>query len=215
MLGKQLKLLRESRQKSQQEVCSALNIEQSTLANYENGKRIPKIEILIKIAEYYQCSVDFLLGIEKSGGKDFSDFQVDNSEFAFDFKTRVRDLLAEQKLSEDDFMKMTGFSKDEKDSYLYGNKLPTIEDLIKIAGVLSVSTDYLLDTSKRKRITAEEEMLLQSFNRCDDECKKYLLAKAGVLCVEGISAVAAGEYGRYADEEKKSRPSSGTGGIGA
>ena len=215
MLGKQLKLLRESRQKSQQEVCSALNIEQSTLANYENGKRIPKIEILIKIAEYYQCSVDFLLGIEKSGGKDFSDFQVDNSEFAFDLKMRVRDLLAEQKLSEDDFMKMTGFSKEEKDSYLYGNKLPTIEDLIKIAGVLSVSTDYLLDTSTRKRITAEEEMLHQTFNRCDDECKKYLLAKAGVLCVEGISAVAAGEYGRYADEEKKSRPSSGTGGIGA
>lgn len=210
MLGKQLKLLRESRQKSQQEVCSALNIEQSTLANYENGKRIPKIEILIKIAEYYQCSVDFLLGIEKSGGKDFSDFQVDNSEFAFDLKMRVRDLLAEQKLSEDDFMKMTGFSKEEKDSYLYGNKLPTIEDLIKIAGVLSVSTDYLLDTSTRKRITAEEEMLLQTFNRCDDESKKYLLAKAGVLCVEGISAVAAGEYGRYADEEKKSRPSNGT-----
>ena len=54
MLGKQLKLLRESRQKSQQEVCSALNIEQSTLANYENGKRIPKIEILIKIAEYLE-----------------------------------------------------------------------------------------------------------------------------------------------------------------
>ena len=78
-----------------------------------------------------------------------------------------------------------------------------------------MSTDYLLDTSRRKRITVEEEMLLQSFNRCDDECKKYLLAKAGVLCVEGISAVAAGEYGRYADEEKKSRPSSGTGGIGA
>ena len=33
MLGKQLKLLRELKQKSQQEVCSALNIEQSTLAN--------------------------------------------------------------------------------------------------------------------------------------------------------------------------------------
>ena len=78
-----------------------------------------------------------------------------------------------------------------------------------------MSTDYLLDISHRKRITKEEEALLQSFNRCDDECKKYLLAKAGVLCVEGISAVAAGEYGRYADEEKKSRPSSGTGGIGA
>ncbi len=43
ILAKKLKLLRETMQKSQQEVCSALNIEQSTLANYENGKRIPKI----------------------------------------------------------------------------------------------------------------------------------------------------------------------------
>ena len=47
MLGKQLKLLRETAGKSQLEVCSALNIEQSTLANYENDKRIPKLEILI------------------------------------------------------------------------------------------------------------------------------------------------------------------------
>ena len=215
MLGKQLKLLRESRQKSQQEVCSALNIEQSTLANYENGKRIPKIEILIKIAEYYQCSVDFLLGIEKSGKTDYANYQMDPPEFALDFKMRLRDLMEEQKISEEEFAKRTGFNYEEKDSYLYSNRIPSIEDLIKIAGALNVSTDYLLDVSKRKRISVEEEMLLQSFNRCDDECKKYLLAKAGVLCVEGISAVAAGEYGRYADEEKKSRPSSGTGGIGA
>ncbi len=61
MLGKQLKMLREINEKSQQEVCSALNIEQSTLANYENNKRIPKLEILIKLAEYYNVSVDYLL----------------------------------------------------------------------------------------------------------------------------------------------------------
>ena len=67
MLGKQLKMLREIKGKSQQEVCSALNIEQSTLANYENDKRIPKIEILIKLAEYYNISVDCLLGLKKIG----------------------------------------------------------------------------------------------------------------------------------------------------
>lgn len=61
MLGNQLKFLRETKQKSQLEVCSALNIEQSTLANYENGKRIPKIDILIKIADYYDVPIDFLL----------------------------------------------------------------------------------------------------------------------------------------------------------
>ena len=137
---------------------------------------------------------------------------MDIPEFALDFKMRIRTLLSEQKMSEDEFAKRTGFHKEEKDNYLYGNKVPSIEDLIKIAKALNVSVDYLLNISRRKRISSEEELMLQSFNRCDDECKKYLLAKAGVLCVEGISAVAATEYGRYVDEEKKYYPSSGTGG---
>lgn len=214
-LGEIIRSLRATNGMTQKELADKLSISPSTIGMYEQGRREPALDTISKIANVFNVTVGYLVGTEKSGGIDFSDFQVDNSEFAFDFKMRVRDLLAEQKLSEDDFMKMTGFSKDEKDSYLYGNRMPSIEDLIKIAGVLNVSTDYLLDVSHRKRITEEEEALLQSFNRCDDECKKYLLAKAGVLCVEGISAVAAGEYGRYADEEKKSRPSSGTGGIGA
>ena len=69
-----------------------------------------------------------------------------------------------------------------------------------------ISTDYLLDVSQRKRITAEEEMLLQSFNRCNDECKSYLIAKAGVLSVEGLSAVAAVESSKYFDNQGKSWP---------
>ncbi len=64
MLEERLKTLRESNEKSQLEVCTALNIEQSTLANYESGRRTPKIDILIKLAEYYNCSVDYLLGLE-------------------------------------------------------------------------------------------------------------------------------------------------------
>lgn len=215
MLGKQLRLLRESRQKSQQEVCAALNIEQSTLANYENDRRIPKIEILIKIAEYYQCSVDFLLGVEKNGAIDYSNYQMDTSEFGYEFKCKLRDILQEKKITAQQFSEITGFHPEVVDLYLFGNRIPSLEDLIKIAGALDVSADYLLNMSHRKRISEDEKLLLRLFNRCDDECKQYLLAKAGVLCVEGISAVAAGEYGRYADEEKKSRPSSGTGGIGA
>ena len=63
MLAKRLKFLREKQGMGQQKVCTALNIEQSTLANYENGKRVPKIDILIKIAQYYNVSTDYLLGL--------------------------------------------------------------------------------------------------------------------------------------------------------
>lgn len=63
MIGKRLKYLRELKRKSQQEVCSSLNIEQSTLANYENDKRVPKIDILIELAQYYDIPTDYLLGV--------------------------------------------------------------------------------------------------------------------------------------------------------
>lgn len=64
MIGKRLKELREKSGKSQQEVCKDLCIEQSTLANYENDRRDPKLNILCKIAAYYKCSTDYLLGAE-------------------------------------------------------------------------------------------------------------------------------------------------------
>lgn len=61
-LGDKLKKLREDKGLMQQDVCTALEIEQSTLANYENNRRIPKIDLLISIANYYGVSIDYLLG---------------------------------------------------------------------------------------------------------------------------------------------------------
>lgn len=211
MFGKRIVELRKGRGLTQAELARSIGISRSALSLYEIEKREPDIETLNKLASLFEVPVGYILGNEHEV-IDYANYTMDIPEFALDFKMRIRDLMAEQKMSEEEFAQRAGFNYEEKDSYLYGNRIPSIEDLIKIAGALNVSTDYLLDISKRKRISAEEEMLLQSFNRCDNECKKYLISKAGVLCVEGISAVAAGEYGKYVDEEKKSFPSSGTGG---
>lgn len=214
MFGKRIVELRKRRGLTQAELARSIGISRSALSLYEIEKREPDIETLNKLASLFEVPVGYILGNEQEV-IDYANYTMNTPEFALDFKMRIRDLMAEQKMSEADFAKRTGFNYEEKDSYLYGNRIPSIEDLIKIAGALNVSTDYLLDISKRKRISTEEEMLLQSFNRCDKECKKYLISKAGVLCVEGISAVAAGEYRKYVDEEKKAFPSSGTEGKGA
>lgn len=212
-LSDRIKSLRLSAEMTQEEFGKKFGIVKSTVSLYESGKSTPNDQIKKQICDYFHVSLDYLLGVDRQGGLDYANFQIDESEFALDFKMRIRELISEQGMTEDDFMQNTGFSKDEKDAYLYGNKMPSIEDLIKIAGALNVSTDYLLNISSRKRISSQEESLLQKFNRCDEDSQQYLLAKAGVLCVEGISAVAAGEYGKYADEEK-SFPSSGTEGKG-
>lgn len=62
-----LKELRKSKGYStMQDFCSAANISFSTYQNYETGKRIPTAEILIKLADFYGVTTDYLLGREPS-----------------------------------------------------------------------------------------------------------------------------------------------------
>lgn len=61
MIGDILKQLRTTNGMNQLDVCKKLNIEQSTLANYENNKRVPKLDILMKIADLFGVTVDYLL----------------------------------------------------------------------------------------------------------------------------------------------------------
>jgi transcriptional regulator with XRE-family HTH domain len=46
---------------SQQYISSVLNIKQQTYATYENGTREPNIQTLIKLADYFHVSVDYLI----------------------------------------------------------------------------------------------------------------------------------------------------------
>ncbi len=60
-----LKELREDRDLLQKEVAEITGIEQRTLSNYETGKTNPDSETIIKLAEFYGVSCDYLLGVNK------------------------------------------------------------------------------------------------------------------------------------------------------
>jgi repressor LexA len=62
ILGKRIKTLREEKDLSQLDFAKILNINNSTLSQYEAGNRIPSDDIKIKIADYFNVSVDYLLG---------------------------------------------------------------------------------------------------------------------------------------------------------
>ena len=55
--------LREDRDISRKDLALALNISVSTLGMYEQGRREPNIDMLIKMADYFDVSIDFLVGI--------------------------------------------------------------------------------------------------------------------------------------------------------
>ena len=56
-----LRYLRKSRGYTQIALQMQTGIEQALLSKYENGERIPPTETLLKLADFYRVSLDYLL----------------------------------------------------------------------------------------------------------------------------------------------------------
>lgn len=56
-----LKALRKSRNYTQIAVQMKTGIEQALLSKYETGERIPPTETLLRLAEFYNVSIDYIL----------------------------------------------------------------------------------------------------------------------------------------------------------
>lgn len=57
-----IKNLREELNMTQQELADKLEGAKSTVAMYEKGNRKPSLEVLVKLSEIFDCSIDYLLG---------------------------------------------------------------------------------------------------------------------------------------------------------
>ena len=62
IIKNKLRDLREDLDLRQIDVAKATGIDQKTLSNYETGKTNPDSYSLIKLADFYQVSIDYLLG---------------------------------------------------------------------------------------------------------------------------------------------------------
>lgn len=62
MIYENIRNLREDNDKTQQDVADYLHIKQTTYSKYELGKINIPVEVFEKLADYYDVSVDYLLG---------------------------------------------------------------------------------------------------------------------------------------------------------
>ena len=58
-----LRFLRKLSGKTLKEVALHFNVSESTISNYENGKRDPDLDTLIEFARFYETTTDYLLGL--------------------------------------------------------------------------------------------------------------------------------------------------------
>lgn len=74
-----LRILRTKKNISQIKLSTEIEISQELVSQYELGKSLPSIENLVKIADYFNCSTDYLLGLTNDFSKK-SDLKKDDLE---------------------------------------------------------------------------------------------------------------------------------------
>ena len=60
--GTHLKLLRKSKSITQKQLASAIGATERSVQQYELGERKPSFDVLIALADYFNVSLDYLVG---------------------------------------------------------------------------------------------------------------------------------------------------------
>lgn len=102
MIGKRIRLLRNEKGIYQQQLADILSVSKSTIAMWETDKREPDSEMLVNLADYFNCSIDYLLGrTNKRVDEDMIDRVLDTDDDLLEQYGNIYEAKKAQKLRDD------------------------------------------------------------------------------------------------------------------
>jgi transcriptional regulator with XRE-family HTH domain len=116
-----------------------LNESKATISQFEHNKRIPDLDRLINIADYFQVSLDYLCS-----NKSNDNVRCTNP------GTRIKRLIKKNGLSQKEFVEKFnekyGYSDSEAtvSQYVNNKRTPEIDKMVKIANFFNVTLDYIM-----------------------------------------------------------------------
>jgi transcriptional regulator with XRE-family HTH domain len=122
---------------SAQTLAAAINVAPMTVYRYLAGSRTPNIDNLIKLADNFSCTIDYLVGRAETNF--FHSFKK-RPTFAESFSA----VLEKYKTSEYKLSKISGISRGGTFSWLSGKSEPTLDSLIRLADFFDCTIDFLI-----------------------------------------------------------------------
>lgn len=118
-----------------------LGMANATITRYKNKDRVPTIECLVKIADYFKCTTDYLLGLEdETFPQTFLPCPP--------FKERLAFLLNYFKRSAYSIYNNTDISQARFYVWLNGTGTPNLDNLVKLAKIFNCSVDFVIGRAK-------------------------------------------------------------------
>lgn len=114
-----------------------LGLGNSAISHYLSGRYLPSLQAAIKMADYFNCSLDYLLGL--------SDCNSDkNFKSCPPFGERFKAICKEKGVSRYKLRELANISETTIRYWVNGTTLPSITSLALIASKLKCSVDYLI-----------------------------------------------------------------------
>jgi len=139
------KLISELEYNTFREVAQRMGITYVIYSKAVNYGIIPKPIILIRIADFFNTSIEYLLGRN-------DDDYFDKAEVKETFAVRLEKLRTAENLTYYELSKGINLSKNYFSDWKKKNFLPSLENLISIAEYFNVSIDYLLGRTDEKNL---------------------------------------------------------------
>lgn len=145
------KELRKEKGLTQVELSKIFNIDQTTVSKWELEKAIPDTAMLIKLAEFYDVSTDYLLSRSNYYYPDNIEKFDDKAELS-NVQNRLRELRKAKNLTIANTAENLEIPFETYRSYEIGQRQADYDTLFKFADYFGVSVDYLLGREEHKNI---------------------------------------------------------------
>ncbi len=112
----------------------------STINSYLNAQKMPVLDMVVRMSDYFQCTTDFLLGLtDENSVKQFTPLPP--------FSQRFPMLCKKFGYTKYRLQKLTGIPESSLYNWQRGDNTPAIDRLVQIAEIFGCSVDYLIGRS--------------------------------------------------------------------
>ncbi len=123
--------------KNIKQISEELGCGNSTIYHYTTGRYLPNLDMTVKLADYFRCTTDYLLGLAAESKA--NDFNV-----CPPFGERFPKVLNEKGVSRYSLQIKTHVAESVMRYWAQGKTAPSVVNIVKIAKALDVTVDYLL-----------------------------------------------------------------------
>lgn len=179
ILANNLRMLRKELKLSQTEVAEKLGLGYYTLGKWEQGRAEPSADDLVRLADFFKVSTDFLLGRVDDTDNIVPSLPANGTDIGRNILLRFRDIRLGRKLSQKTVAEALQISQQTYSDYEHGKTNPDLLTLSKIADFFKVSVDYLLGRADGFCNVAHpiprEQQLVTDFRSLTPELQEILL----------------------------------------